>query len=302
MIPLFPEFKKLELEDREDIENITKKFPPYSDFHFTSLWSYNTEELAEISILNGNLVLKFTDYMTNEVFLTFIGENLLKDTIVTLLDFAQKHHLMQKLGLIPEHCIKTHPELYNEFIIEEDRDNYDYILNTDELSELKGNKYRAKRNFVNRYKKFYMSHSVSKIDLTNQSIQNQIIDLFLLWEKQNKKTREDTETELIAIKRLLKVAYKWDLYSIGLFDGQKMIAFSINELAHDQHSVIHFEKADTSYIGIYQYLKQLTARHLKELGSAYINYEQDLGIEGLRKAKESWVPTHYLKKYTIRKK
>lgn len=60
MIPEFPEFKKLELSDEEKIEKITKKFPPYSDFNFVSMWSWNIYNTVTISQLKKNLVVLLT--------------------------------------------------------------------------------------------------------------------------------------------------------------------------------------------------------------------------------------------------
>ena len=66
MIPQFPEFKSLELSDKKDIESFTKRFPPYSDFNFVSMWSWDIKEEIRISQLNGNLVVRFTDYLTGK--------------------------------------------------------------------------------------------------------------------------------------------------------------------------------------------------------------------------------------------
>ena len=55
MIPEFPEFKILELSDREEIECVTKHFPPYSDFHFMQMWIWDIHEPVTLSKLNNNL-------------------------------------------------------------------------------------------------------------------------------------------------------------------------------------------------------------------------------------------------------
>ncbi len=58
MIPEFPNFKKLELSDREEVESVTNKFPPYSDFNFTSMWCWDINEDMRLSKLNGNSPLQ----------------------------------------------------------------------------------------------------------------------------------------------------------------------------------------------------------------------------------------------------
>lgn len=299
MIPLFPRFKKLDLEDKEFMQEYVREFPPYSDFNFVSLYSYNTLDSAEISLLNNNLVIKFSDYTTNEFFCTFIGRDTIIETVRTLLNYAESNNLLPKLQLIPHAIAEELIKVNDDFFITEDIDNFDYVLSTDDISNLIGNKYGPKRNFVNRFKRLYPEQKTIPIDLADEDIQRQIIELFYFWEKKNNKRREETETELIAIKRLLAACNHFELLPFGVYYNNELIAFSIEEVVHKGYGMIHFEKANTDFIGIYQYLKNRTALEFKEKNVHYINYEQDLGIEGLRKAKLSWYPIHYLKKYII---
>lgn len=301
MIPLFPNFKNLELTDKEEFEEYTKKYPPYSDYNFVSIYSYNTEELIKISQLSGNLVVMFTDYITNKPFLSFIGNSDVKNTISSLIEFSEKFELPSELALIPAVNIKTNEDL-SEFRITEDPDNYDYILSVEEIKTLGGNKYRGKRNFVNRFIREYGKQDITILDLGSISVQQEIEDLFFLWEKEKRKARHETETELTAIRRLLDVSSSFDLIPIGIYLNNKLVAFSIDEAVQDKYAVIHFEKASTKYMGIFQYLKQATAEHAAKMGCMYINYEQDLAIPGLKQAKQSWMPVSFLKKYKIAKK
>lgn len=299
MIPLFPEFKKLELDDGKKIENITAQYPPYSDYNFVSLWSYNIKNDIMVSQLHQNLILRLRDYISDEQFYSFLGYNMTRETIEALLKQAEKENIVNKLKLIPEEVILNNPTLFNFFRITDDRDNFDYILSANETSKLTGNNYRAKRNFVNRFTKKYSGANATIFDIRKPELQKQITELFLVWQKQGQKTRSETEHESIAIQRLLGSVEFLNLIPLGVFENDKLIAFSINEIVHDGFGLIHFEKADESYVGIYQYLKKMTALCLQKLGCVYINYEQDLGIPGLRKAKESWQPIRYLKKYII---
>ena len=299
MLPLFPKFKKLEITDKKDIEKITEQYPPYSDYNFVSLWSYDTKQITKISMLHDNLVVKFSDYFGIETFYSFLGIKKIKETISTLLNHARISETAKKLIYIPEVAIKSDSKIFDNFQIEEDKDNFDYILSVNEIHKLVGNKYGAKRNFVNRFTKKYPEAKVSIFDIKKPKLQKQIKKIFLVWEKQTQRTREETENELIALQRLLQSSTHFSLTPTGIFINDMLIAFSINEVVHDNYAFIHFEKADASYIGVFQYLKKITALQLQKLGCKYINYEQDLGIPGLRKAKESWRPVKYLKKYII---
>ena len=302
MLPNFPKFKKLTIDDQEEINKYTKIFPPYSDYNFVSLFSYNTKEFIEISVLHNNLVVKFQDYITNKPFYSFIGNLDVKETVLELIQLSLGNNLPPVLKLIPEINISNNHSLLEEFNILQDPDNFDYILSVDEIKTLQGNKYGGKRNFVNRFIRTYGEKEINVLDLTDIKIQTQIEELFFLWERTKGKIRDETETEFTATKRLLESANFLNLIPIGIYHDGKLIAFSIDELIQDNYAIIHFEKADTSFVGIFQYLKQATAKHINDLGGKFINYEQDLGIEGLRQAKQSWNPVDYLKKYTITKK
>lgn len=302
MIPKFPIFKKLTIQDKDVIEAFVRQYPPYSDYNFVSLWCYNTKDSIEISMLNENLVVKFLDYFGIEHFYSFLGSKKTEQTIITLLNYSQRNNAAKELILIPEINLISDKKVFENFLVTEDEDNFDYILSADSLSKLSGNKFGPKRNFVNRFTKNYPKATVSIFDLNDPDIQAQMEKLFSIWEKQTNKNSSETENELTAIRRLLKSASNFSLVCTGIFMEGELIAFSIDEVLKDNYAIIHFEKADTSYIGIFQYLKQQAAKHLNQLGCRYINYEQDLGIPGLRKAKKSWQPMDYLKKYIIKNK
>lgn len=92
-IPRFPIFKSLTISDRLAVEKLLEPFPPYSDFNFTSLWAWDTSEERMISELNGNLVVRFTDYGTNAPFLSFLGVNKTIDTANMLFDYCGANDL-----------------------------------------------------------------------------------------------------------------------------------------------------------------------------------------------------------------
>jgi hypothetical protein len=302
MIPHFPTFKKLEISDRTSLEKLIRQHPPYSDYNFVSLFSWDTEEKVEISNYYSNLIIKFVDYVTNEQFYSLLGTNRVDETIIRLIEHAASQGLDTTLHLVPQTVVQ-HIKNPAQFVVKEDPDNADYILSIKDLIEMRGKNFRGKKNFINRFKRVYEKETrLEPIDLTKKEIQSQVLKLFEDWERERGKTRKETQNELSAITKLLKHAHQLDLKTIGLFVSNRLVGFSINELVQDSHGVIHYEKADISYIGVFQYLKHQSALYLQTQGARLINYEQDLGIEGLRKAKLSYQPVSFLKKYTISKK
>ena len=299
MLPRYPDFKKLTLADKNELEKYIKRYSSHSDFDFLSLWSYNTDDDIEISILNDNLVVKFRDYITNEPFYSFLGNNEMVDTIEKLLEKCKKEGLKQELKFIHEENIKDAKDLSEKYNILEDRDNFDYFLSVEEVSALAGDKYHTHKNFVNRFQRENQACIIKPIILTNKKVKSQIEDLFASWQKSKNKSYEETEHELLAIKRVLKDSKHFDLISLGVYDGNKLIGFIIAETTDKEVSQSHFAKADTSYSGIYYILFHHLSKSLQKKGVKLINNEQDLGIAGLRKSKQQWNPVKYLKKYTI---
>ena len=299
MLPIFPNISRLKLHHQNDIEKHIVQFHPYSDYNFTSMWAYNTEEIIEVFWLNKNLVVMFQDYIDSKPFYSFLGTNQINKTIESLLNLSNQNNLPLKLKLIPEVVVKHKEKVTDIFSVKEDPDNFDYILSVQEIAELKGKKYYDKRNLINRFKRLYSGYVVKNIDLNNKSIQKEIFELFLLWSTQAKRTQEDYQTELEAIKRFLTFANQLHFYGIGIYFKNKMIGFSTYELIHADYSIMSFEKGDRTFEGIYSVLNNEVAKHLSILKKKYINYEQDLGIPGLKKAKSLWRPIFYLKKYII---
>ncbi len=274
-------------------------FEPYSDYNFVSLFAWDSDEEVKLSLINDNLVVMFIDYVSGEKFYSFIGSNKVEKTIDTLLAHSKSEKLSPELKLIPEPVIDLikHKSKYK---IEEDRDSFDYILSVGDLVELKGKRYHPKKNFIQRYKKEYekVTH-VKPLMLSDPKTKAEVLNLFYAWEKSRGKTRSETENELKAIKKLLDHSHLLDLDAIGLFINNELKGFAINEIISDEHGIAHFEKVDVSHVGIFQYLKHESALSFHKKGLKYMNIEQDLGIEGLRKAKEALYPVKFLKKYTV---
>lgn len=299
-IPIFPKFKNLTIEDKEEIENITKKMPPYSDYNFASLWSYNVKNDIVISKLYQNLVVRFRDYISHQQFYSFLGRNKVKKTIDALLNHAKRENVLSKLKLIPEDNILDNPKLSNFFQITQDRDHFDYVFLTEELSKLEGSKFTKKRNKLSNFLKKNPHIYLNLVDLMDPKNHKDIISLFLTWGNNKAKHQKDTDNELIALKRLLEHAKFLDLYCLGIFTNSKqLIGFSITELLQQKYSILHFTKADSSYVGIFEFIYKSTAEELYRKKYEYINREQDLGIPGLRESKISWRPIKFLKKYII---
>jgi uncharacterized protein len=121
----------------------------------------------------------------------------------------------------------------------------------------------------------------------------------LEWQKSRSKSDDDVRQEFVALRRDLQHAKQLGIQSYGTYLDGKLVAFNIFEITHDRLAMVHFDKANVNFEGVFEHLKQNFAKHLASLEIKHINYQQDVGIEGLKKAKNSWQPIGFLKKYTI---
>ena len=299
MIPTFPDFKNVTVDDKEAVESHTHKYAPYSDFNFTSLWAWDTNGERMISVLNDNLVVLFTDYDTYEPSLSFLGNNKTQETTEILIKFAESIGITNTLHYIGEESVKQQTNLNLRIL--EDTDNNDYICSVSELANLTGIKFKSKRHLSNKFIREYPDASFEIKDLNDPEVHKQILLVLQSWE--NKKKSDNKAYELkheeIAIKRLLRDSHKHSLILSCVYLHGTLIGFSIDELLPLNYALSHFFKANTEYSGIYDYLNQKIAQYLCVKKIAFWNMEQDLGIVNLRRSKLSYRPTYFLKKYKI---
>jgi hypothetical protein len=298
MIANFPYFKHLALEDKEPVESIISGYEPYSDFNFTSLWSYNTNNELKVSMLYNNLVIELPDYLTSKPTLSVLGQHMVDETVGELLDYGQTHGMGHGLKLVPE-VVVQHLKNPAAFVIKEDEDNHDYILLVDEVSTFTGQKYYDKRNLVNRFHKAHPEHAILELDFTNQSVHHEIYRVFDVWLEHSPQSQEESAIEKTAIRRLLGAAGHLDTLGLGCYVDNELVGFTIYEKSFRKYGFISFEKADRKFPGLYATLNHETAKKLRALGCEFINFEQDMGIPGLKQAKQLWRPVKFLRKYTI---
>jgi uncharacterized protein len=298
MISQFPELKNLTTSDYSDMHHITDQYEPYSDFNFASLYSYSNQIPNKISLLNDNLVILLHDYHTGEPFLSFLGKNNVAETATVLLRYAQSNLDSKDLHMVPE--IST-TELVNNkyFAINEDRDNFDYIYNFKDLVDMEGNKNRVNRRQVNAFFDKYPHCEYQTLDLNYPHHRDQIFKLFYVWAKQSKRADDEVEIEKIAIQRFFDLKDLINLYAGGVYDQGQLISFLFFEILDNGYVVGHFGKANKNYSGLYRYTQYMSYKELWQKDCKYLNLEQDLGIENLRKTKMLWRPERFLKKYTV---
>lgn len=181
----------------------------------------------------------------------------------------------------------------NTFEITPNRDRFDYIYNVNELIALVGRTLHKKKNHLNRFFNLYPDFAYERVDSSNAM---EVLEAYSAWFELGEKT-EGLKNEMLGIKATLQNFSALDMKGgIIRIDG-KIAAFSLGEQINADSVVIHIEKGNTFYAGIYQAINQQFLKnewaHLR-----FVNREEDLGIEGLRKAKMSYKPARFIEKST----
>jgi uncharacterized protein len=299
MIATFPKFSKLSLKHKSFIEKYVSAFPPYSDFNFLSLWTYNIYDDVYVSLLNGNVVIRFRNYIDHKQFYSFLGSRKPLHTIKVLLEKSQENDIEEKLQLVPELSLPRRTSLSKHYAINEARGHNDYIYKISELAELPGKQFSRKRWRANRFEKDYPHCKIVELDLSNIGTHKKILNLYYKWQEPSSQTENDVMHEVIALRRMLRHAGKLKINGLGYFISGKLVALSTFEFLNKGYVMGHFAKADISYPRIYDYMYYSTAKFLNRKGHRYLNLMQDLDKPGLRKAKTSWKQVKFLKKYTV---
>lgn len=297
MIPVFPAFKSLELTDKSEVEEHLYKFPPYSDFEFASLWSWNVQENMEVSWLHENLIVRFTDYVTGAFFYTFLGDQMVSETANELLALSEEQGYGPFLHLVPEATASLLDPA--EYDIRESRDHFDYLYEIEQHVTYAGGKLKSRRNFLNGFLKQYPHYGAVALDLTDELTRREILELCRRWEE-NKGFPIPNEQR--ALCRFLDIASEFNYSAVGITVDSALAGFCTTVLLNEGRANALFEKVDVRYHGIHALLRHEVAKNLLRSGYTHLNYEQDLGILSLRQSKMAFNPTGFLKKYSVSRK
>lgn len=292
-------FKDIEI----DCKNILDKYFDLVDYEaceycFTTLYMWKD--------------LYNTKYYVEDDFAIVAGEYENKGFII--LPLAKKENMNKAFDFIIKNFEKEHKQIHlkaiNKEVVEylqsvygdrfeyiEERNNFDYIYDGESLRTLAGRKNQKKRNHLNSFVKEYGDRVEYK--KLEEADFDECINLLKEWSKDKEESIE-LDSEFKAIKRIFKnyKKLKDTLKISGIYIDSKLEAFSIGEMLNDNMAVIHVEKANADIRGLYPYINQQFL--LNEFSDVeFVNREEDLGIEGIRKAKLSYHPVKFAEKYTV---
>jgi|SRR3989344_1806298 len=297
MIPEFPNFKNFDLDDKKDVEVFTSRFNPYSDFNFASLWLWSLDKKMMISQLNKNLVVLFFDYVSSKPFISFMGSNMIPETASTLIKYSKEKFQTDFLKFVPEEVARFLPE--SEFTIIPDKDSHDYIYYIPDLANMHMVWKKTLGKDVRQFMKLYSDYKV--VDYSIQDApKTECEKLFNKW-AENKKISNYLEiNEYKAFQKLFQMK-DINMRVVCLYVNKVLVGFTVYEILPNNFVMSHFAKADTTYHrSINSILNLEEAKILNSKGMKSVNWEQDLGIPGLRESKLKYRPSFFLEKFIVK--
>mgnify|MGYP003310379236 CR=1 FL=1 len=183
-----------------------------------------------------------------------------------------------------------------EFKLQANRDRFDYVYRSEDLICLAGRKYHSKKNHWNSFWRNFPQARYVPISEENISLCKLELDKWYLRYRQEKPEDSVIEWERDAALEVLNDFSFFEVRGGAILLDGRIVAFTFGEQINKDMAVIHVEKADPTVRGAYPAINQGFVEH-EWAHLSYINREEDLGVEGLRKAKESYKPVKMIRKY-----
>lgn len=202
------------------------------------------------------------------------------------------------INLADEYAVKYLNLPEDKYLVEEQVDSRDYLYNGDAMRSLAGKKLHKKKNRVNAFKREYEGRYEYRRLCCSDSHD---VWVFLdRWRQQKgEEVEEHLDYEVKGIHDILKNCSEFSIHMGGVYIDGQMEAFTIGSYNPVEHmAVIHIEKANPEINGLYQFINQQFL--IEEFSEAeWVNREDDMGLEGLRKAKMTYYPADYARKYLV---
>ena len=290
-------FKEITIEDKNLFDDFFNKFQQeISEMTFTNLFCWRKSKNHKFCVYKEHLIISYIEDDITKYYAP-IGNNALEILVELILD---KNFLFER---VPEKIIKEINEnhkfsQYKDLInIEEQDMHFDYVYSIKDLSLMQGGKFVQKRNQIRQFEK----NDPEICSLNNETahkfaeFQEKWKDMVSFDFNYTMKSEDEALTEALKHFEIL------NLKGICVHVNGELKGFGIGEKLNENTFVEHFEKAMFNLTGAYQFTLKAFVNSIDE-NFVYLNREQDLGVEGLRKAKQSWNPAFLVKKYKIYKK
>ncbi len=304
------QFREIQLSDKQRIDSFLSRATAHiCDYTFTNIYAWQPVYQSVWAEVEGALVVRFV--IDGEYAYMVVGADDYARVMSALIDHtAQTGERLRLVGVSSEDAERFKAWAVDKggeerFAVCDNPDYRDYIYSVEDLSSLTGKKYQPKRNHIN---KFESKYQYEFTELTPKYFQ-ECLCLECRWQlrkavmdnpevaKEHKCKDTDEKT---AIRRAFDAYEELGLYGgVLLVDGH-VAAFTYGTAMSDDTFCTHIEKADAMMEGIFPMINRCFARALLERGFRYVNREEDMGLAGLRRSKQSFYPVRLQEKIGIR--
>ncbi len=291
-------FQPITLDKKALIESYTKPWgAECSDLSFANMFIWGTDGKMQYAEKDNVLYIKLDFKRVPMFFWAPIPKFGVKvdyrKAVCVAIDY------MKKLGSEPtfrsvskpfyEMLQNACPELY----IQPTDIAWDYIYEREKMETLKGKKLHAKRNHINKFLSLYPEFEYKKLD---SSMLQDCIALYDQWQEEKEEESTELNEERASVLLALKHMKELGLTGGAIFIDEKLVAFTLGERLQPHMQLVHIEKADALYEGIYPMINQQYVKN-ECMDVELINREEDMGLVGMRKAKRAYYPVKMLEKY-----
>lgn len=248
-----------------------------SDYVFSYLYMFCEIYKLKIAESDNSIIIRSGN--NKPVFYMPLGDT--ERGIAAILEYCKAKKIKPVIAKIPY----THLEYFNPamFKIKEDRNSFDYIFRNRDLAGYEGKEFRKQRNNLSSFIKVYTPYYTE--DIYNHVDECKAFTLSHF-------SKVDIYNPTL---RLLGSMEKFDCRGGIVWNGDTMLGFCIYQKLTDDTVLSHVELCDTSHRGIHVYMINEMSKRIPE---EYVNKEDDVGLAGLRRFKESYNPWDMLKKYS----
>lgn len=287
------ELNEITLDLRDDYKKLTEGIR-MSFYSFTTIFmARNCTFYRYVDLGNGALAVLSTPPNKKPTMMCPLGTEEIMPAFQAL---HEKYGVEQIWPLTEEMKCRIETECGTCFTYEEVRDYEDYVYETEKMISLSGKPYHSKRNFISRFTSRY---DFEYVELTQENI-GICKPVMEKWFAEHPQFQNQVYDEKGAMLELID---NFDALGIKggaiVVDGQ-VAAFSFGERLGEDMAHILIEKGDTSYPGIYPMINREFLVH-QWSDTQYVNREEDMGLEGLRKSKLSYHPAFLNKTFAARK-
>lgn len=288
-------YKALTIQDRSTIEALLDADPPEtSEMTFTNLFMWRHHYGPCFRIFDDVLLIICQADDGTAFGLPPLGPGNKKEALARLFQDIETLADRPRVSRVGRGFVDSYLDR-DMFKAEPDEDQFDYVYLCENLVQLSGRKFHQKKNHLNQFTKQFEFET----RLLDAGLAAQALELQESWCRMREchldpSLSGEDRAVYEALTNFGELRYK----GLAIMIDGRIEAFALGEALNPETVVIHVEKANPEIRGLYAAVNQ---RFCLEVWSEYqyINREQDLGVEGLRRAKQSYNPHHMVEKYNL---